>query len=165
MVNAKIIYELRNLVNPVLNQNLPAVGLGPFGSSPPYQTITVLQKSYWLLYDATNGTPIFYSDQMTAVIFTLIVQMTTILFYFFQRVVKHDIPFIVALTYFLVIVLIFDSSTYVTGSRHAMTLRLQKELDVSKSSPKIFHSSPTYAVLSFIVFQLQGCRVSKPFCL
>ncbi|KAG8264243.1 gustatory receptor [Homalodisca vitripennis] len=29
MVNAKIIHELNNLVNPVLNQNLPAVGIGP----------------------------------------------------------------------------------------------------------------------------------------
>ncbi|KAG8319454.1 gustatory receptor [Homalodisca vitripennis] len=164
MVNAKIIHELKNLVNPVLNQNVPAVGLGAFGSSAPYHTITVLQKSYWLLCDATNEANIFYGDQMTAAIFTLIVQMTTILFYFFQRVVKHDIPFIVndglwALTYFLGLVLIFDSSTDVTRSAEELAPiickmmnldfdpRLKRQLEISLlqlSNSKVGFSAKGY---------------------
>ncbi|KAG8300514.1 hypothetical protein J6590_074427 [Homalodisca vitripennis] len=90
------------------------------GSSPP-QMLTTLINAYWLLCDTTNEANMFYGDQLITAFLTLIIQTTTILFYFFQRVTKCNILFSVndgfwALMHFLHLVLLSHSSTDVTRS-------------------------------------------------
>ncbi|KAG8319453.1 hypothetical protein J6590_091644 [Homalodisca vitripennis] len=122
MVNGKIIHELKNLGKPVPRQNGLTNALDPCnGIITASNSQMGLINAYWLLCDATNEANMFYSDQLIAAILTLIIQTTTMLFYFFQRVVKCDILFIVndglwALIHFFHLVLLSHSSTDVTRS-------------------------------------------------
>ncbi|KAG8264244.1 hypothetical protein J6590_014530 [Homalodisca vitripennis] len=133
MVNGKIIHELNHLGKPGLRQNGLTIALDPLGSSRP-QMVTLI-NAYWLLCDATNEANMFYSDQLIAVILTLIIQTTTILFYFFQRVAKCDILFSVndglwALMHFFHLVLLSHSSTEVTTSAEELAPMICKMMNL-----------------------------------